>query len=186
MAVKVTINTINIDKLKTLNEDALRKSILLPLFAYIEVQNIIDMHGSSEKGIDIYFETCDAFGHRRRFGVQIKNKDIVCTSQPNKVSVITIINQIKMAFSRRIKFGTSDKGNDGVHIDGFYIITSGKVSKEAADWIFENRNTYSYIQIVDGSELMEIIKNKDELKRKNSSGLIFSTIKSQTGANKNE
>lgn len=186
MAVKITINTINIDKLKTLDENVLRKSVLLPLLTHIEVQNIIDMHDSSEKGIDIYFETCDAFGHRRRFGVQIKNKDIVCTSQPNKASIITIINQIKMAFSRRIKFGTSDKGNDGVHIDGFYVITSGKVSKEAADWIFENRNTYSYIQIVDGSELMEIIKNKDELKRKNSSGLIFSTIKSQTGANKNE
>jgi hypothetical protein len=186
MAVKVTINTINIDKLKMLDEDVLRKSILLPLLAHIEVQNIIDMHGSSEKGIDIYFETCDAFGHRRRFGVQIKNKDIVCTSQPNKVSIITIINQIKMTFSRRIKFGTSDKGNDGVHIDGFYVITSGKVIKEAADWIFENRNTYSYIQIVDGGELMEIIKNKDELKRRNSSGFIFSTIKSQTGVNKNE
>src|SRR3989338_6163261 len=164
MAARVTINTINIDKLKTLNEGVLRRSILLPLLAYIEVQNVIDMHGSHEKGIDIYFETCDGFGHRRRFAVQVKNRDIVCTGRSGGTSVVTIVNQIKLAFSHRIKFGTSDKGNDGVHIDGFYIITSGKVSPEAAEWIYENRNTYGYIQIIDGGEFMEVIKNRDELK----------------------
>lgn len=168
MASNITIKTINIDKLKALTEDELRKLVLLPLLNYIGVQNVTDMHGSNEKGIDVYFEIYDSFGHKRRFGIQLKNKDIICTSTPNKASIVIIINQIKMAFQKRIKFGTSDKGNDGVHIDGFYVVTSGKVNKEAADWIFENRNTYSYIQIIDGGELMEIIKNRDELKKKNS------------------
>ena len=168
MASKITIETINIDRLKGLAEDELRKSILLPLLNYIGAQNVTDMHGSNEKGIDVYFENYDAFGHKRRFGIQLKSKDIICTSTPNKASIVIIVNQIKMAFPRRIKFGTSDKGSDGVHIDGFYVITSGKVNKEAADWIFENRNTYSYIQIIDGGELMEIIKNRDDLKKRNS------------------
>lgn len=64
MAPKITIHTINIDKLKALTEKELRKLVMLPLLDYIGVQNVMDLHGSNEKGIDVYFEVYDAFGHK--------------------------------------------------------------------------------------------------------------------------
>ena len=62
-SIKVDLDNINIDKLRELDEEPLRKNIIIPLLNYIEVQNVVDMHGSREEGIDIYFETFDIFGN---------------------------------------------------------------------------------------------------------------------------
>jgi len=60
---------------------------------------------------------------------------------------------------------TSDRPGE-VYIDGFYIITSGNVTSEAVEYIYDNRNKYPNIHIIDGNSLMEIIKNKDYLKQR--------------------
>jgi len=160
------LDKISPHKLKTLSEEVLRKDLVIPLLKEIEAQNVTDMHGPSEKGIDVYFETYDIFGHKRRFGMQVKTIDIVQEGQAGKGNIITIMNQIEMAFSNSIVFGTSEKGREEVYIDGFYILTSGKVSPNAARYIREKRNKYPYVYIIDGDETLRIIRNRKFLKRR--------------------
>ena len=164
-SIKVDLDNINIDKLRKLNEEQLRKNIIIPLLNYIEVQNVVDMHGSREEGIDIYFETFDIFGDKLRWGVQVKTVNLILGSRPSKGNLLTILNQIKMAFSKKIRVNTSDRSGE-VYIDGFYIITSGRITDLAIKYINDNRNQYPNIHLIDGCRLMEIIKNKDSLKQR--------------------
>ena len=163
--IKIDLDNINIDKLKRLDEEQLRKKILIPLLKYIDAQNVIDMHGSGEEGIDIYFETFDIFGNRLRLGMQVKSVDLVYSARPSNRNLLTILHQIKMAFSKKIRVITSDRSGE-VYIDGFYIVTCGKITEPAIRYIYENRNQYPNIHIIDGDRLMEIIKNKDLLKQR--------------------
>jgi len=123
------------------------------------------MHGSGEEGIDIYFETFDIFGNRLRLGMQVKSVDLVYSARPSNRNLLTILHQIKMAFSKKIRVITSDRSGE-VYIDGFYIVTCGKITEPAIRYIYENRNQYPNIHIIDGDRLMEIIKNKDLLKQR--------------------
>ncbi|MBN3033390.1 MAG: hypothetical protein JW873_04775 [Candidatus Saganbacteria bacterium] len=169
MKKNINLDTINIDILKSIkNEDLLRQKIIIPLLNYIFAEDVKDMHGSAEMGIDVWFENPDIFRHRKRFGVQVKCVDLVCKGKPDKNSnIITIQNQIKMAFSHSFNFGTSSKGSEGVHLDGFYIVTSGKVNKSAAEYIYSNKKEFSYIKIIDAEELMGIISNRETIKNAN-------------------
>ncbi len=166
MKPRILIDKINIDKLRSLKEDILRLDIIIPLLRFIHAENIVDMHGAGEKGVDVYFEHKDIFGHQRRFGIQTKCGDINSKSKPQNNSIMTILNQIEMAFTNGVKFGTSAKGGK-IHLDGFFVITNGNVNEGAAEHIGNCRNKYSYVQIIDGGELMEIIKNKEILKKQN-------------------
>jgi len=169
LVLEKDLNKINIDKLKKLDETQLRRNIIIPLLNYIEAQNVVDMHGSSEEGIDIYFETFDIFGEKLRWGVQVKTVDLILSAQPSNKNIITILNQIQMAFSKRIKIITSDRSGE-VYIDGFYVITSGRIKAPAIRYIYNNiynnRNQHNNIHIIDGNRLIEIIKNKDSLKKR--------------------
>ena len=164
-SLRIDLENINIDKLKKLDEKQLRKEILIPLLKYIDAQNVIDMHGSEEEGIDIYFETFDIFGNRLRLGMQVKSVDLVYSARPSNGNLLTILNQIKMAFSKKVRIITSDRSGE-VYIDGFYIVTCGRITEPAIRYIYENRNQYPNIHIIDGDRLMEIIKNKDLLKQR--------------------
>jgi hypothetical protein len=163
--VELDLNKINIDRLRMLDEDTLRKNVLIPLLKYIEAQNVTDMHGSNEEGIDIYFEALDIFGNRLRLGIQVKNKNLVYTANSSNENLNTILNQIQMAFSKRIRVMTSDRSGE-VYLDGFYVITSGRITQAAIDHIYENKSRYPNIQLINGERLMEIIKNKNLLKQR--------------------
>lgn len=162
--ISVDLDKINIDTLRKLDEPQLR-TVIISLLKYIDAQNITNMHGSKEKGIDVYFETLDIFGNKLRWGIQVKTEDLICSARSSNKNVVTILNQVQMAFSKRIRIMTSDRPGE-VYIDGFYIITSGNVTSEAVEYIYDNRNKYPNIHIIDGNSLMEIIKNKDYLKQR--------------------
>jgi len=163
---------INLDSLTTnqliqLEEDDLREKVIIPLLKEIGADRVQDMHGDKEKGIDVYFEWWDVFDHRRRFGMQVKATPLVCTSRPDKNrNILTITNQIQRAFSNVIPLFDSMHGKIHVHIDGFYIVTSKTVTKEAIDYILEERKTYPYIHIIHGDLLMDVIKDIPRLKKR--------------------
>lgn len=162
---EIDLDKINIDRLAVLDENTLRKQVIIPLLKYIDVQNVTDMHGVDEEGIDIYFETLDIFGIRLRWGIQVKNEDLVYAAESSNRNLVTILNQIQMAFSKRIRVMTPERSGPS-YIDGFYIVTSGKLTGGAMDHIQDNRNKYHNIHIIDGNMLLDIIRNRDSLKRR--------------------
>lgn len=166
MKRKLNLDTIDYVKLQKLSEKTLRQNVIIPLLDDIEADNVTDMHGSEEEGIDVYFETNDIFGHKRRFGIQIKKGNIICQNSPSPQSVITILNQIEAAFSKENILVDSKQGKISVHIDGYYIITSGRVNKPAKTRIYQKRKAYPFVHIIQGGELLRIIKDRKFLRRR--------------------
>jgi len=172
----VDFDSLTIDSLRQLKEPELRKNIVIPLLEdYLSAKNVQDLHGNNEYGIDVYFEWNDIFSHSRNFGVQIKTCDLIlrCGSDKNR-NIQTICNQIKLAFSKKINFADSSNGKVSKTIDGFYIMTSGKTNDPAKNYIYEERKAYSYIHIIEGDELLRIIKNRELLKRSRNKVIIQS------------
>lgn len=162
---KIDFDAIDVSSIN--NENMLRKKILIPLLQEIGAENVQDLHGSNEWGIDIYFEHFDIFSHRRRFGVQAKTLDINFTSTPDKDrNILVICNQIEMAFSKSIPLPNSKSGKIEVSIDGYYVITTKKVIQTAAEFILKKRSKYPYLNIIDGNELQRILENRKILQKK--------------------
>ncbi len=163
---RINLNSLSINQLRQSGEPELRKSIIIPLLKQIGAENVIDLHGSNEQGIDVYFEWLDIFSHRRRFGIQIKKGDLVCGSRPDKNrNILTICNQIKMGFLKEVPLSDSRSGRVGVHIDGYYIIISGRANQNAINYIDRERKSFPSIHIIEGEELIRIIKNRKLLNK---------------------
>lgn len=168
MARKIDLDKINIRKLRRYNEDILRKHVIIPLLEELGADHIKDMHKNkeNEQGIDVYFDALDIFGHQRRFGVQIKRINLVCQSRPDKnKNIETICTQLRLAFGKEITLSTSEAGKITVHIDGYYVITSGIITQMANNYIYQQRKTYPYVHIIDGELLLKIIRQRKEIKR---------------------
>lgn len=169
MKRKIDLDKINLVKLRRYNEDTLREKVIVPLLQDLGVDNIKDMHRDKryEGGIDIYFDILDVFGHRRRFGIQVKDEDLVCRSRPDKnKNIETICTQIRLGFGKNITLPTSDPGKISVHIDGYYVITSGNVNQVASNYIYQQREAYPYLHIIDGELLFKIIQQRREIGNK--------------------
>lgn len=151
------------ESLGKLSENDFRKKVIIPLLKTIGAENVIDMHGRTEEGIDIYFEYPDVFEHKKRFGIQVKKGNLRYESRKRRGNVLTIVNQIKMGFSKEIKCINPEMGKSSFTIDGFYVIISGDTSSEAVDYILRERKSYPYIHIIDGNDLVKIINNKEIL-----------------------
>lgn len=164
---KIDLNPLSINQLRHFSETRLRKSIIIPLLKGIGAESVTDLHGSNEQGIDVYFEWFDIFSHRRRFGIQIKKGDLVYRSRPDtNKNILTICNQIKMAFSKEIILSYSKDGKISVHIDGYYVVISGRANQHAKDYIYQERKAFPYIHIIDGDELIRVINNMKVISRK--------------------
>lgn len=160
----INFNTITEKELKSLNEDILRKRVIKPLLDNIGCDYVMDNCGQNECGVDIFFEKKDIFGHTRYFGIQCKKGDIKKTTSENPKSIITICNQIKEAF--KTEFISSEYTE--VFINGFYIITSGLVNRFAQEYIMKMKKDFPYLDIIDGQQLIQILKKVNTLKYLNS------------------
>jgi hypothetical protein len=168
----INLDSLTVDQLKELPENEVRRHIVIPLLKEIGAENVIDMHGRSEKGIDVYFEWRDVFYHRRRFGIQIKKGDVAYGCPPNRnTNILEICNQIEEGFSKETIMFDSEHGKISVTIDGYYVLVSGRITQDAKDYIYEKRKKYPYIHIIDGHGIIKVLKNKIELKKRISTRL---------------
>ncbi|MBD3340059.1 MAG: hypothetical protein GF353_13175 [Candidatus Lokiarchaeota archaeon] len=172
---RIDFNLLDVNELRKLSEAELRKLIVIPLLRdYLRAENIIDSCGTNEYGIDVYFEWYDIFSHVRYFGIQIKKGNLIYRNRPDKdPNIITICNQIKSAFSKEIRFADSNNGRVDKNIDGFYIIISGETNDQTKTYIYQERKSYPYIHIIDGNELLKIIKNRELYKRSRDNALLI-------------
>lgn len=163
----IDIDLLDPTSLKTLSEDDFRQSVIFPLIKELGGEHVLDLHGHNEQGIDIYFEWSDVFSHIRRFGIQLKKGDLICTSQPNaNRNIRTICNQIQMGFSKKLIFADSHNGKTEYTIDGYYVMISGKMNDTASMYIYEQRKVFPYIHILEGEEVLRIIKFRNDRKMK--------------------
>lgn len=168
MKRKINLDTIDLAKLRRYKEDTLRKQVIIPLLSDLGADYIEDMHKNkkSEQGIDVYFETFDIFGHRRRFGIQIKREDLVCQGRPDKnKNIETICTQTRLAFGKEITLSTSEPGKVSVYIDGYYIITAGEVNETSTSYIYQQRKSSPYIHVIDGKLLLKIISQRRRIRK---------------------
>jgi hypothetical protein len=164
----MNLDTLSYSKLTRISsERTFRKYILVPLLNDLGAEHVQDMHGPTEHGIDIYFGWNDIFSHRRHFGIQAKIGDLICTTKPDQNrNIRTICNQIKAAFSHPRQLATSMYGKVDIHIDGYYIVITGRANKTATNYILEQRKEFPYIHLIEGEELIKIIQNRFRMNRK--------------------
>lgn len=138
-----------IEYLKGLNENDFT-AILYELFSK-KFEDVKIIHGPDEFGVDILFcEFREFLKEKTHYGVQVKRKDITLSIAN------TILSQIEMANNH--KFHTS---KDSFKLDAIWVITSGKITKNAEQVIydrFSDKYLAKIIRFFDGEKICELIE----------------------------
>jgi hypothetical protein len=153
--MSVNLNKITEKELEFLPEDVLRKEVVIPLLKKIGCFNVVDLHGTNECGLDIFFEKKDVFRRNKYYGIQCKKGHIKRTTSKNTNSIITICNQINLAFTKQFR----NSENNKIYINGFYLVISGQINELAKEYISITTNKLPYLDYIDGQYLISIIYN---------------------------
>ena len=89
---------VKLDMLRKLNESQLRKEVLVPLFEKMGFKDVIQYHGSVEKGKDIIFYELDKFDEKIYTGVVVKAGDIT-GSVSSSSGAMNVLNQIQQTLN---------------------------------------------------------------------------------------
>ncbi len=149
----IDLNRLTEKELILLTEDDFRKKIVIPLLHDIKAFSIVDLHGINECGLDIFFEQRDIFKRNRCYGIQCKKGNINRSASNIPNSIITICNQIELAFTKEFR----DSENKKVKINGFYLVVSGQINGFAKEYISEKSGKLPYIDFIDGQYLISMI-----------------------------
>lgn len=142
-------------------EDSLRNHIKSILEALKEPEErVLDVHGSSEHGLDLVVLKRDLFGVLRAYGIQIKTGDIRCSGKPTQ-RIKEIIGQFCIAFGKPVNVDGRE-----YKLDGFYLVTDGEFSGNAEMYIRSACIGIRSLHFVDGQSLNEFItKHKPQTGR---------------------
>jgi hypothetical protein len=84
-----------------MTEDDLRTKIVMPLLEHLGAGSIRDLHGSSERGVDLVYVLEDKLGKRDLEVAQIKNSSFSGKSQSRR-NTIAILTQLIQCRQRRV------------------------------------------------------------------------------------
>lgn len=132
-------------------------SVLIPLFCKLGYRQVRDVHGAKECGIDLIFYETDNMGIRRYIGVQAKVKNIHRNVGTQNNNIMTIINQIQLAFESSF-YILPDKNE--IRVDRIIIVGSQIISKDAKDYIRESlrgKIFYQHIEFMDNLAVVDFI-----------------------------
>jgi hypothetical protein len=141
--------------LKKLDEDRLRKEVLIPLFVKMGFRDVIEYHGSAEKGKDIIFSEKDAFGEKFYTGVVVKKGDI--TGSASSGGAMVVLNQIEQTFDEAY---TDKYSLKEPVIDRCIVVTSGCIKVTAIESIrgrLKKTNLDKLVKFFDGSKLVDLL-----------------------------
>lgn len=131
-------------------EDELRKQIQEILKQDPTIKKVDDKCGGIEFGVDLIFEREDIFGITRKYGIQIKTKDIKATKNRNSESVKEIIAQLAIAFGHPFP-------PDGKNLDAVYVITNKEINSFAQEHIRAARIGFREIYFIDQQHLNKFL-----------------------------
>jgi len=117
-------------KIARLSENSLRRNILIPMLKAMGAYNTEDFHGSSEKGKDVYFSYKNIFERYKHCCFFIKVGNV-------KKSGRNDIRKMQKAIEEAIQrdFPSPIDNKTPIHIEEFYFVCSGKINKEAREWL---------------------------------------------------
>lgn len=143
------------DAIIKLSENDLRKKVVIPLLKALDAYGTEDFHGSREKGKDVYFSYKNIFGRYKHCCFFIKKGNI-------KKGGKNDIRKMQVAIEEAIKsdFTSPIDNKTPVHIEEFYFVCSGKINKEAREWLTDflvKTRSFSNVDIFDIDNLMKLI-----------------------------
>lgn len=142
--------------LKTLNEDELRRELIVPMLDKMEFKGTTIYHGAREHGKDIICFDYDKLGLKYYLGIVAKTGDLNGSVSSNQ-GLREIIYQVEQCFDIPYE---NLFGMNRVTMDQVWIITTGEIVTGAADSIFsslEKRNLSKLIRIISGENLVTLI-----------------------------
>ena len=120
------------ERLRSLYENDLRTEVILPILAKTPgVQQVTDVHGTNEKGLDVIFCTVDAI-RKTWYGLQLKRGDI-SGGGTGKRTVKEVVDQLELAVDYRHPVSTPPSGR--YQMERFIVATSGRISNNAREEI---------------------------------------------------
>jgi hypothetical protein len=138
-----------------MSEEDLRTKIIIPVLTRTPgIEDVTDVHGRNEKGLDVIFFTRDAVG-RHCYGLQLKVDTIGGGGSKREKTVKQIIDQLELAqdFTHPVAVGNAGKHT----IDRFVVATSRTISETARFEIAE-RNRPVPVTFWDGNEIVNRIQ----------------------------
>lgn len=141
--------------LKKLDEKQLRKEVLIPLFEKMGFRDVIEYHGTIEKGKDIIFNEKDVFGEKVFTGVVVKKGDI--TGSASSGGAMVVLNQIEQTFDEAY---TDKYSLKEPIIDRCIVVTSGCIRQHAIESIkgrIKRTNLDKLVKFFDGSKLVDLL-----------------------------
>lgn len=153
--MSISLNKITEKELELLSEDVLRKEVVIPLLKRIGCFNVVDLHGTNECGLDVFFEKKDVFKRNKYYGIQCKKGYIKRTTSNSPNSIITICNQIDLAFTKQFR----NSENNKVYINGFYLVVSGQINELAKEYISITSKKFPYLDFIDGQFLISMLND---------------------------
>jgi restriction endonuclease Mrr len=142
--------------LRKLDEKRLRQEVLIPLFQKMGFKDVIEYHGSTEKGKDIIYYETDRYGDKDYSGVVVK-KDDISGSVSDSSGAMTVLNQIEQTFDEPY---TDIYGLKELMIDRCLVITSGDIKNTAAESIrgkLKKSNLDKLVKFFDGNKLVDLL-----------------------------
>ena len=142
--------------LQGLSEDRLRKEVLIPLFRAMKFKDVIEYHGTAEKGKDIIYYTEDSFGDRSYTSVVVK-KTTITGAVGKKGNAKEILFQIEQSFDEPY---TDVYGLKELVIDNCVVVTPKEIKNTAIESIrgkLKKSNLDKLVRFIDGDKLIELL-----------------------------
>ena len=143
--------------LRKLNESQLRKEVLVPLFEKMGFKDVIQYHGSVEKGKDIIFYELDKFDEKIYTGVVVKAGDIT-GSVSSSSGAMNVLNQIQQTLNEPY---TDIYGLKELKIDRCIVITTGEITPQSIESIkgsLKGFNLDKLLSFFDGSKVVDLLE----------------------------
>ena len=140
------------EKVQRLQEDSLKKNVIIPLMKSYCCFSVRDWHGTSERGIDVLYKKENTFNELVYRGILIKAVKI---SKP--ILRGNVEPQIKDAID--ISFPNPDNPKDIINIHELIVVTNKDITPDARNDIRDlSKAFFPSIEIVDGDRLCDLIE----------------------------
>lgn len=147
-----------LNMLRKLNESRLRIEVLVPLFQKMGFKDVIEYHGSAEKGKDIiFFYELDKFDNKIYTGVVVKAGDITGSASSSS-GAMNVLNQIQQTLNEPY---TDIYGLKELKIDRCIVITTGKITSQAVESIkgsLKGFNLDKLLSFFDGNKIVDLLE----------------------------